>query len=773
MKVLFAVSNEEISENIVKKYQREYKEIISYKNVYYFNAILKELQKDKTYDRVVISEDLENFTNNQYDQIDKFIFEKLDSISDEASNYQGDNIPIILICSDRRTKSEPMLVKLFGISIYDALIGADRNVDELCKLINKPRSKKEAKLYYKIDSDDVNYKPENENDVSEVEIQNILSHYKRLGKNADKYVESFNNIASQYNDIQLKVICKFLPLNVRAVLEEKSPKYQQIMAFNSKVTDKLRKSKRQDVEGTSEKLLKSVTSTEKILSKPVVIPNAVNMKNVKKLSRPNAQALAEPEEDPIKQIEREINTYVKKENEFVKEKKEEIKEVPKKNDEKENIVEEEIKPAPRRRGRPRKNPLPEETQEPVKKRRGRPKKTIENGSEIMLPGFEEDKETEKNNKAIAKNDQENIVKDDPVMPGFDEKNETEDDVIMPGFDEKDEAEDDVIMPGFEEMKEPENDVIMPGFNEKSEQRKDNFYNNQQEEFPEVDLTPFLVNNKKIACFVGTSKNGTSFVVNNVAQVLSSKGISTAILDLTQNRNDYYIYTNNEDTLRNKAMNCFQDLLNGVPNGIQANKNLTVYTSLPNEDIIRNAGQILKTLISNYSIVLIDCDFQTPISYFSYAQEVYLVQSMDVLTIQPLTAFLNMLRSKNVLDESKLRIVLNKVEKLRRVNDKIIIGGMSSYNDPAMTYMVNLFDKNVIRYISIPFDEQVYVKYLEGLIDCEISLKGYPKNIIQVFTELANMLYSNAIGKTTYRPPTANGTDFSPSINSTLEQMRKY
>ena len=41
---LGAGSNEEISENIVKKYQREYKEIISYKNVYYSNAILKELQ---------------------------------------------------------------------------------------------------------------------------------------------------------------------------------------------------------------------------------------------------------------------------------------------------------------------------------------------------------------------------------------------------------------------------------------------------------------------------------------------------------------------------------------------------------------------------------------------------------------------------------------------------------------------------------------------------------------------------------------------------------
>lgn len=45
MKVLFAVSNDNISESIVKKYQKDYKEIISYKNVYYFNAIQKEIRK--------------------------------------------------------------------------------------------------------------------------------------------------------------------------------------------------------------------------------------------------------------------------------------------------------------------------------------------------------------------------------------------------------------------------------------------------------------------------------------------------------------------------------------------------------------------------------------------------------------------------------------------------------------------------------------------------------------------------------------------------------
>ena len=91
MKVLFAVSNESISETIIKKYQQMYKEIILSKNVYYFNAIIKELEKDKTYDRVVISEDLEPFTNNNYETIDNFIFEKLDNISDEAARIGAVN----------------------------------------------------------------------------------------------------------------------------------------------------------------------------------------------------------------------------------------------------------------------------------------------------------------------------------------------------------------------------------------------------------------------------------------------------------------------------------------------------------------------------------------------------------------------------------------------------------------------------------------------------------------------------------------------------------
>ena len=39
-----------------------------------------------------------------------------------------------------------MLVKLFGIGIYNAIIGKDRNVDEICKLLNIYRTNKKAKV---------------------------------------------------------------------------------------------------------------------------------------------------------------------------------------------------------------------------------------------------------------------------------------------------------------------------------------------------------------------------------------------------------------------------------------------------------------------------------------------------------------------------------------------------------------------------------------------------------------------------------------------------
>ena len=150
MKVLFAVSNDTVTTSIVNKYQQTYKEIVTSKNVYYFNAIVKELQRDKNYDCIIIEEDLEPISNNNYEAIDNFLFEKLDSISDEASKPTGEDIPIVFVCSDRRTKSDDLLRKLFSMSIYNALVGDDRSLDKVCELMSKPRNKKEAKSIIKL-----------------------------------------------------------------------------------------------------------------------------------------------------------------------------------------------------------------------------------------------------------------------------------------------------------------------------------------------------------------------------------------------------------------------------------------------------------------------------------------------------------------------------------------------------------------------------------------------------------------------------------------------
>ena len=58
------------------------------------------------------------------------------------------------------------------------------------------------------------------------------------------------------------------------------------------------------------------------------------------------------------------------------------------------------------------------------------------------------------------------------------------------------------------------------------------------------------------------------------------------------------------------------------------------------------------------------------------------------------------------------------------------------------------------------------------IECEVSTKGYPKNILQILNELANMVYPVVSGKSTYVPPTVERNSvFSPSMNSTLNQMK--
>ena len=292
------------------------------------------------------------------------------------------------------------------------------------------------------------------------------------------------------------------------------------------------------------------------------------------------------------------------------------------------------------------------------------------------------------------------------------------------------------------------------------------------------LNSILTRDKKIVAFVGASKSGTSFLVNNLACLFSSIGVKTAILDMTKNKNSYFIYTNNEEELRNVAYNSIENLEKGYAQGIPVDRNLNVYTTIPNDGKdYSNAEAILSTLVQNESLILVDCDFDTDLGYLANAQEIYLVQSMDILTIQPLTAFLRDLKTKGILDPEKLRIVINKETKVRGLSSKAIIGGISFYNDPAMSYMTELFNKDKIKACSIPFDEGIYARYLESIVNCSITISGYNKNFMNSLKMLGNMVYP-LLSKQTYGSKSsaeANyGNNFSTEMNNTLNQMKnKY
>ena len=902
MRVLFAVNNEKISEAITKKYQSMYKEIISGKNVYFFNAIIKELQKDKSYDRIVIGEDLEPYANNNYEVIDNFLYDKLDSISDEASNSREGDIPIILIATDRRERRDSLLAKLFSMGIYNVLIGQDRRIDNVCKLINMPRTKKEAKVYYGIDGEEVEYTDSNMDTVKEEEIQHILNHYKKLGKNEDLYVKSFEEIAEQYTDTQLKLITKYLPLNVRAVLEERCPKYQQVMigSVKNQVT-KGRTGKKITTKNIESKNVNKIELIDKELqkaklTKPVVIPSAINMQNVKKayttkqdttqevlnstnstmhdIEQNNVMPRIEQSDDAFSSLFDEepenvqpniqnnpVPKYIEPkpiEQEYVQpitlqqgDKNLNLQQFGKETntmpENEESNQTEPVQPVKKGRGRPRKEKTPEEIameEAKVKKGRGRPKKIVESEETVepeavTMPETEEDDDInlfDLNNQVSSNVQEQNS--DDVMLPGF------EDETPAPKFEQpvenkpvdffKRDFNNDLFennempqLPGMESFNN--NKIVEPQEENKPEEKNEyeenggylggdlqqnntqnltnsemNNYSNSFEYFNknnqiqgsnaintvansiqnENTVTSNLVTSDcKIVSFVGTSKNGTSFLVNNLAVLLSDKGIKTAILDLTKNKNAYYIYTLNEDALREKSFRCIDGLRSGVADGIQVSKNLTVYTTLPGENpSIDDYENILDTLSKNYSLVLLDCDFDTNFNYFAESHEIYLVQTYDILTIQPLTAFLNELKYKNILNPNKLRIVINKTLKLRKLTDKMVIGGISCYNDPASTYINTLFDKDNVKYTTIPFEDQTYGRYLERLVDCEISLNGYSKIFLDALQRLGDMVYPLIANEKNKTKPTKNYNDygkkntktnysFNSNMNATLNKMR--
>ena len=280
-----------------------------------------------------------------------------------------------------------------------------------------------------------------------------------------------------------------------------------------------------------------------------------------------------------------------------------------------------------------------------------------------------------------------------------------------------------------------NGDIYSQFNNKSSLINENENNPQNE-----NNNFFIAGNGKIVSFVGASKNGTSFIVNCLALLLANDGIKVAIADFTKNKNSYYLFTDNDSEKVKIAANSLKNLSNGIVDGLKIKNDLYLFTSVPDENVDEklDKNKILNTLSENFDIVILDCDFKSDSVYFAESDEIYLIQSMDVFTIQPLTKFLS--DYKNIIDASKLHIVINKYLKLKKLDYKMVIAGMSKYNDPSMALQRDLFNPKKITYNLIPFDTKTYESYLEAIALCKININEFSNNVIDSLEELKSRVY---------------------------------
>lgn len=693
MKVLFAVSNENISEAIIKRYKEKYNELITYKNVYYFNAVIKELQANKTYDRIVISEDLEIFSSSNELSIDKFLLNKLNRITDECNNAYNEKVPVIFISSEKRKFASEQLSEYFNLSLYNVLLGNDRTITKICELIRNPRTKEQALEYYQIDVD-ANTKKQENDPVSTIEIKNILRFFRGIAETPEKFSDTFDRIVVQYNDEQLRYIIQKLPMTVKIVLEENNQNYRNLMSgknINSKIiiSNEIKnqnKTQAQTQIQNQEKFQKQMESQNELQEVDI---EKMNMKfDIEK----NSEKEFEKNEDILKNINIqkdniEINDKVK-----LNEKEEAGKKSDKIN-QKENVYEDD-------------ELLSKDILEEYRKQ-------IED-TNINIDNLKE-------NPITNKNPFENFLEENNENSDMENKQEQQKEIQ--NNKEKSKALEEV----------PFKDIDID--NLKYSQSKD------KSEYIKPILDGFINENKRIIAFIGSSKNGTSFLVNSVAVLLSSVGVKTAILDMTTNRNSYYIATSSDKELKNKASKILENLEKGNAEGIEITKTLSVFTSVPdNGKVYSDAENIYKTLLGEYDLILVDTDFNTNYGFFAGASEIFLVQSLDILTMQPFTRFLKNLKDENILKDENVKVVINKEIPLRGISRKVIVGGISTYNSPTMSYMTKLFDKDTVTVCSIPFDITVYQRYLENIVYCKYDISGYPKKFIEDLKILSGLVY---------------------------------
>ena len=244
--------------------------------------------------------------------------------------------------------------------------------------------------------------------------------------------------------------------------------------------------------------------------------------------------------------------------------------------------------------------------------------------------------------------------------------------------------------------------------------------------------------RKTVCFVGAPKAGTTFCINAIGTYLAKQKIKTAMVDMTRKRDLYTIYTYDNTGKRNIAGESLRYASSGKNEPLVYDK-LSVYTAVPGEDRKSyNPNVLVDTIVKNNNVVLIDADFSTPLDYFRLAQDIYIVQDMNVLNINQITIFLRELKQRGIGME-KVKIIINKYVDCA-LTSRDIIDGIATYTSYDLKMFDELFNPKRIQYFILPFDVDNYKKYVEMVYKYSNKFSSFSKNFQENLAEIINSIY---------------------------------
>ena len=800
MRVLFAIGNAQTSKSIAEQYKERYGEEIEYKDVFYFKALLEEVKKDKGYDRIVVHEELEQIPLNSIEEVDKFIFNNIDRLTDEI---EASKSKIILICSDRRNKTDTLLSKLYGNGIYSMLLGEDRVITNLCAIIKEPKTKKQAKEYLRIDynTDTSSVGGENDDTVEEIELIRIIKYYEKLGNDTSKYLENFDRIAEQYTPKQLKVIAACLPQKVQEVIsssdkygylyigilgkQEEKPKAPEKRTLLDRIrlnkAGKEGEQRKREEKRLEEERLKKEREEEEIRQQQEMErrrqeEEARQLEEEKRLREESEKRrlAEEAERDRRQEEERRLAEERRNQEEIAREKRRQQEELVVENvipvipiientinDNEENRLkaeEERLKAEAEAKRKAEEDRLRAEAE--TKRKAEEDRLRIEAEANRKAEEEKLKAEAEANRKAAeeerlkAEAEAKRKAEEERLRAEAEAKRKAEEDRLRAEAETKRKAEEDRLrieaeakrkaledkLKAEEEAKKGEQNA---GVLAKVADEPDSYsnYNGAVYEVPK--------DYKKVIVVVGANKSGSTFMVNAIANNISEKHINTAIIDMTKDKGLYFIYNGDDHKLRKIALECMRKLSEGIDTFIPAGKFLKIYTSVPGsvEENRKNYKHktLIETVKKNNNLILIDADFSTPFEYFEQASEIYVVQDLDILKLQETTMFLRELKNRKV-DMSKIKVIINKYVKTV-LTPKKIIEGLSYYNDPEMSFVDELLNGKVI-YSIVPYSLENYALYIESLYKNNISYKMYTQDFKNAIEELCMQIYP--VGKTELR-----------------------